>query len=66
MNPKIDHEQPVSKLYMQLAIPLVFSMVITLVYNLTDTFFCRSYSQYRFGIRCFPRCTRIYLFNGSR
>ncbi|WP_303971418.1 MATE family efflux transporter [Faecalicoccus pleomorphus] len=39
MNPKIDHEQPVSKLYMQLAIPLVFSMVITLVYNLTDTFF---------------------------
>ncbi|MDY5232000.1 MAG: hypothetical protein SPH17_00115 [Faecalicoccus sp.] len=38
MNPKIDHEQPVSKLYMQLAIPLVFSMVITLVYNLTDTF----------------------------
>lgn len=39
MNPQRNDTGPISKLYMQLAIPLVFSMVITLVYNLTDTYF---------------------------
>lgn len=39
MNPQKNDTQPISQLYMKLAIPLVFSMVITLVYNLTDTYF---------------------------
>lgn len=39
MNPRRNDTEPISKLYMNLAIPLVFSMVITLVYNLTDTYF---------------------------
>lgn len=30
---------PVSKAYFKLSLPLVFSMVVTLVYNLADTFF---------------------------
>lgn len=39
MNPQRNDTEPITKLYMNLAIPLVFSMVITLVYNLTDTYF---------------------------
>lgn len=31
--------QKISRSYMKLALPLVFSMVITLIYNLADTFF---------------------------
>lgn len=39
MDTNKNNTEPISKLYMNLAIPLVFSMVITLVYNLTDTYF---------------------------
>lgn len=39
MNPQRNDTDPISKRYMRLAIPLVFSLVITLVYNLTDTYF---------------------------
>lgn len=39
MNLQNNDTEPISRLYMRLAIPLVFSMVITLVYNLTDTYF---------------------------
>lgn len=39
MENKIFNEQNVSKAYFKLTIPLVFSMLITLIYNLADTFF---------------------------
>lgn len=39
MNLQRNDTEPISKLYLNLAIPMVFSLVITLVYNLTDTYF---------------------------
>lgn len=39
MNCQRNQTESIGKLYLQLAIPLVFSMVVTLVYNLTDTYF---------------------------
>lgn len=39
MNQDIFTSMPVRKAYMKLAIPVVMSMVITLVYNMVDTFF---------------------------
>lgn len=39
MESEIFNETKVSKAYMRLSIPLVFSMVVTLIYNLADTFF---------------------------
>lgn len=39
MESEIFNETKVSKAYMRLSIPLVLSMVVTLIYNLADTFF---------------------------
>ena len=39
MENSIFNEQKVSKAYFTLAIPLVLSMIVTLIYNLADTFF---------------------------
>lgn len=39
MENEIFNEPKISKAYIQLSLPLVFSMVVTLVYNLADTFF---------------------------
>lgn len=39
MNNQIFNETNVSKAYFKLAIPLVLSMVVTLIYNLADTYF---------------------------
>ncbi len=39
MNNEIFNEAKISKAYIKLSLPLVFSMVITLIYNLADTFF---------------------------
>ncbi len=39
MENEIFHEQKISKAYIRLSLPLVFSMVVTLIYNLADTFF---------------------------
>lgn len=39
MNNEIFNESKISKAYIKLSLPLVFSMVITLIYNLADTFF---------------------------
>lgn len=39
MDSKIFNDEKVSRAYIKLSLPLVFSMVITLIYNLSDTFF---------------------------
>lgn len=39
MEQSIFQERRVSKAYLQLSLPLVLSMVVTLIYNLADTFF---------------------------
>ena len=39
MENEIFKESKISKAYIQLSLPLVFSMVVTLIYNLADTFF---------------------------
>lgn len=39
MSEHVFERDKISKVYLQMAIPLVFSMVITLIYNLADTFF---------------------------
>lgn len=39
MENEIFNESPISKTYIRLSLPLVFSMVVTLIYNLADTFF---------------------------
>ncbi|MCO8194152.1 MULTISPECIES: MATE family efflux transporter [Anaerofustis] len=39
MDSKIFNDEKVSRAYIKLSLPLVFSMVITLIYNLADTFF---------------------------
>lgn len=39
MDSKIFNDEKVSRAYKKLSLPLVFSMVITLIYNLADTFF---------------------------
>jgi multidrug efflux pump len=39
MENNIFNETKISKAYIKLSLPLVFSMVVTLVYNLADTFF---------------------------
>ena len=39
MENEIFNEPRVSKAYIRLSVPLVLSMVVTLIYNLADTFF---------------------------
>lgn len=39
MDNSIFQEKNIAKAYFKLSIPLVFSMVVTLIYNLADTFF---------------------------
>ena len=39
MNQALFSENKVSKTYIHMALPLVFSLVVTLIYNLADTFF---------------------------
>ncbi len=39
MENEIFQETKVSKAYIRLSVPLVLSMVVTLIYNLADTFF---------------------------
>lgn len=39
MENEIFNEPKISKAYIRLSLPLVFSMVVTLIYNLADTFF---------------------------
>ena len=39
MEKAVFNETKVSKAYLRLAIPLVFSMAVGLIYNLADTFF---------------------------
>ena len=39
MEPEVFQESKISKAYIRLSMPLVFSMVVTLIYNLADTYF---------------------------
>ena len=39
MENEIFNETKISRAYIRLSLPLVFSMVVTLIYNLADTFF---------------------------
>ena len=39
MENEIFQEPKISKAYLRLSLPLVFSMVVTLIYNLADTYF---------------------------
>ncbi|WP_243857049.1 hypothetical protein [Dorea longicatena] len=39
MENELFEKAPVHKAYFNMALPLVFSMVISLVYNMVDTFF---------------------------
>lgn len=39
MEPKLFQESNIAKAYIRLSLPLVFSMVVTLIYNLADTYF---------------------------
>jgi len=39
MENELFENTPIPRAYMKLALPVVFSMVITLVYNMVDTFF---------------------------
>lgn len=39
MDRTVFEESSIAKSYIKLSLPLVFSMVITLIYNLADTFF---------------------------
>ena len=38
MENDVFNDTKVSRAYMRLSVPLVFSMVVTLIYNLADTF----------------------------
>ena len=49
MQEEIFEKYPIPKAYFKLALPVVFSMVISLVYNMVDTYFyCRN-RQYGSG-----------------
>lgn len=39
MEPELFQESNIAKAYIRLSLPLVFSMVVTLIYNLADTYF---------------------------
>ena len=39
MQEEIFEKYPIPKAYFKLALPVVFSMVISLIYNMVDTFF---------------------------
>lgn len=41
MENEIFENEKVSKAYIRLSLPLVFSLVVTLIYNLADTFLWR-------------------------
>ena len=39
MDNELFENTPVHKAYIRLALPLVFSMIVTMIYNLADTYF---------------------------
>lgn len=48
MQEEIFEKYPIPKAYFKLALPVVFSMVISLVYNMVDTYFIAN-KQYGSG-----------------
>ena len=59
MNQALFSENKVSKTYIHMALPLVFSLVVTLIYNLADTFFVAQTNNtnllaYHWERRCLP------------
>ena len=63
-NNDLFEKAPISKAYFKLALPVVLSMVISLVYNMVDTFFCSTDTKYKSRCWCFFMCAYFY-FNDS-
>ncbi len=53
-------QAPIPKAYFKLAFPVVLGMVVSMIYNLADTFFCFADSKYRSRRRCFTMYTAIF------
>ena len=52
------------KSYFKLAFPVVLGLVVTLIYNLADTFFYRTNERYKSNRGCILMCSGFYSFNG--
>ena len=63
-NNDLFEKAPISKAYFKLALPVVLSMVISLVYNMVDTFFVAQTQKYKSCCWCFFMCAYFY-FNDS-
>lgn len=59
-------QAPVHKAYFKFALPVVFSMVVSLVYNMVDTYFIAQTGNNKSGSRCFSGSTDFYFDDRSR
>ena len=66
MENKLFTEEKISIAYIRLAMPLVMSMVVSLVYNLADTFFVAQTQQHSSGGRRLPGRADLYAADGLR
>lgn len=56
---------PIPRAYFTFALPVVFSMVVSLVYNMVDTFFYRPDRKYRSGGGSFFKRSCFYIDDRS-
>ena len=63
-NNDLFEKAPISKAYFKLALPVVLSMVISLVYNMVDTFFVAQTQNTNLVAGVFFMCAYFY-FNDS-
>ena len=66
MENEIFEKAPVPKAFFTMALPVVFSMVISLVYNMVDTYFYRPYRQHQSCGRRLSRRTDFYFDDRPR
>ena len=52
---------PVHKAYFSFALPVFFSMVISLIYNMADTYFIAGTGNTKSGSGCITWCTNLYI-----
>ena len=63
MENELFEKMPIQKAYMKLALPVVFSGVLTLVYNMVDMFFCGKDWRYESCGRCNAMWTNFYIID---
>lgn len=60
MQEEIFEKYPIPKAYFKLALPVVFSMVISLIYNMVDTYFIAGTWKYGSGGGCCTGYADLY------